>query len=316
MTLTRSRLTAAALCALLVLAVVLLAIVLRGPDPARMAAHQPPLRVMAPPSLPSEPISLPKAQFIVDSPSASSGPQISPTAAPGVAFNYRYGFRLPPERIAGVQERHAQLCERLGAGRCRISGMLYRVLDSQNVEARLELRLDPALARHFGRTGAEMVSRAEGMLVESEISGVDAAGAIRIAGRDIGGLERELARIEAQLRPAGGTARLELDDRAQQLRDRLRALRDDREAQRESLATTPMLFQYGAGTLVPAAAATERPALKDALDRSIGNLLGGMGILLVILVTLLPWAAVGLAGWWLARLIRRRLFAPVLAPSA
>lgn len=311
MTPTRSRLTAAALCALLVLTVALLAIVLRGPDSARMAENAPALQIMAPPSLPAEPISLPKADYVA----TSSGPQISPTAAPGVAFAYRYGFRLPPGRIAGVQERHAQLCERLGAARCRISGMLYRVVDSQNVEARLELRLDPALARQFGRTGAEMVSRAEGMLVESEISGTDAAGAIRIAGRDISALEGDLARIEARLRPAGRSARPELDYQAQQLRDRIRDLRADREADRESLATTPMLLQYGAGRLVPAATPAERPALKDALDRSIGNLLGGLGILLIVLVTLLPWAAVGLAGWWAARLIRRRFFAaaPVAA---
>ena len=39
---------------------------------------------------------------------ARSPPGIGVTAAPGVAFNYRYGFRLPAERVGEVQEQHAQ----------------------------------------------------------------------------------------------------------------------------------------------------------------------------------------------------------------
>jgi hypothetical protein len=34
-----------------------------------------------------------------------AAPGIAPTAAPGVAFNYKYAFRLPAERISGVQEQ-------------------------------------------------------------------------------------------------------------------------------------------------------------------------------------------------------------------
>jgi hypothetical protein len=37
----------------------------------------------------------------------SSPPDIAPTAAPGVAFNYAYEFRLPDDRIAPSQEAHA-----------------------------------------------------------------------------------------------------------------------------------------------------------------------------------------------------------------
>ena len=53
----------------------------------------------------------------------AGGPNVGPTAAPGVAFNYRYAFRLPAERIAQVQEQHARTCEGLGVARCRITGM-------------------------------------------------------------------------------------------------------------------------------------------------------------------------------------------------
>src|SRR5687768_3378362 len=53
----------------------------------------------------------------------TSTPSIAVTAAPGVAFNYQYGFSLPAERVAAVQEQHAQLCEKIGIAQCRITGM-------------------------------------------------------------------------------------------------------------------------------------------------------------------------------------------------
>ena len=60
---------------------------------------------------PSSEPSLPKAQY---EPAAerAAAPGVDVTAAPGVAFNYRYAFRLPSENISGVQEAHAQACEK------------------------------------------------------------------------------------------------------------------------------------------------------------------------------------------------------------
>ena len=80
--------------------------------------------------------------------SRAGGPNVGPTAAPGVAFNYRYAFRLAAPRIAAVQEQHAQLCERLTVARCRITGMRYRVVNERDIEAMLAFKLDPAVARH------------------------------------------------------------------------------------------------------------------------------------------------------------------------
>ncbi|MFN3389797.1 MAG: hypothetical protein ACK40O_12800, partial [Allosphingosinicella sp.] len=58
-------------------------------------------------------------------------PGVSPTAAPGVAFNYRYAFRLPARAIGPVQEQHAAACEKLGTDRCRITGMRYTMSDEE-----------------------------------------------------------------------------------------------------------------------------------------------------------------------------------------
>jgi len=120
---------------------------------------------------------------------AATGPGISPTAAPGVAFNYNYSYALAWQRVAEMQERHAAMCEELTVARCRITGMHYRVLGPEDIEARLELKLDPAVARAFGRRASEAVLQADGMVTETEISGVDAGGQIRQANTDISRLQ-------------------------------------------------------------------------------------------------------------------------------
>jgi hypothetical protein len=80
-------------------------------------------------------------------------PGISPHAAPGVAFNYAYSFVLPSKAISAVQESHAAACEKLGIARCRITGMRYSLTDEDSVSAQLTFKLDPALARAFGKEG-------------------------------------------------------------------------------------------------------------------------------------------------------------------
>ena len=262
-------------------------------EPATMAAPAPP----APPAAPRQirPVALPQAM-----------PDVPPAAAPGVAFNYRYAFRLPAERISRIQEQHAQACEQLGASRCRITGMHFRVVDDREIEAMLVLKLAPAIARRFGRQASELVTRSDGMLIESEISGLDAAGAIRDAGRDIAGLTEELNRIEARLRQAGLPAdeRARLDYEAQELRRSIRAQRTNREDQQEILASTPMVFEYASGALV--STPETGPSFERSAARAWDNFLAGIGILFLIIVTLLPWATLALLVWWIFRQLRRR----------
>jgi Sec-independent protein translocase protein TatA len=238
---------------------------------------------------------------------SAAGPSISPTAAPGVAFNYRYAFRLAADRIAAVQEQHAARCEALGVNRCRITGMLYRRHDDQNIEARLSFKLDPSIARIFGREAVGMVTQAEGMLVENEISGTDVGPTIRRAGRSIGEMREELARLEARLRGRiGAGEKSDLEYQVQQLRASISAAEQNRAEAQESLATTPMTFAYGSGHLVPGP--QPRRPLGESLGDAWDNFLDGASVLFVLLVTLLPWILLGLAIFLLVRWIRRRFF--------
>ena len=239
-------------------------------------------------------------------PSGVSPPSISPTAAPGVAFNYRYAFRLPAAGVSAVQEQHAQACEKLGINRCRITGMRYRLLNESDIEAMLAFKLDPAVARQFGKLGVEAVTRAEGMLIDSEISGVDAGAAIKAANLTDAELNEDLRRIEAQLAKPGLKAdeRQRLDYDAQQIRQSIRANRDQRGERQESLATTPMVFQYGSGDLVPGF--DSRSPLGTALNRGGDNFMEGIGLLILLVVSLAPWALLLLLAWWIARRLRTR----------
>jgi len=128
-----------------------------------------------------------------------AAPGVDVTAAPGVAFDYRYAFRLPGNRISAVQEAHAQACEKLGIDKCRITGMRYRLVDQKDVEAMLALRLDPKLARQFGKDATAVVDKADGMLVDQEIIGEDVGSKIAGATRSEAELREELSKVEAEL---------------------------------------------------------------------------------------------------------------------
>jgi hypothetical protein len=247
---------------------------------------------------------------------AAAGPNVSPTAAPGVAFNYRYAFRLPAQRVAEVQEQHAAACEALGIDRCRITGMHYEVLNERDIRGRLNLALDPAIARRVGREGVAAVLRAEGSLVESEISGTDVATGIRRAAQNIEQMGEELRRIEARLAARGLSPdeRSRLESETERLRTAMRAAQANRQDAQESLATTPMTFHYGSGDLVPGSDG-QRP-LGAVLRDSGENLLAGATILLIILLTLAPWALLGLLVWLLVRRLRRRFGRPAAAAEA
>jgi hypothetical protein len=237
----------------------------------------------------------------------TSAPGIGVTAAPGVAFNYRYGFSLPAEQVSGVQEKHAQLCEKIGIAQCRITGMLYRRVNEEDIEAMLAFKLDPAIARQFGKDGIAAVEAAEGMLVEAHISGEDAGAAIAAATRSQAQLEEELRKTEAQLARPGlpSAERAELQIRVSQLRDQIRATQAGKQEREESLARTPVIFRYGAGDYAPGF--EDNAPIATAFERAGDNLVTGFAAFVVILITLLPWLLLALLGWLGWRRIGRPL---------
>lgn len=232
-----------------------------------------------------------------------AAPGISPTAAPGVAFNYRYAFRLPNTKIAAVQEQHAAACEKLGIAKCRITGMQYRLVDSHTVEGMLAFKLDPVLARQFGKDGIAAVTASDGMLVDSEISGIDEGANIRASNVRSDQLRAELADIDNRIadKATSETERSELRRRADEIRSSQRSESQSRTDSAEAIANTPMVFHYGSGSAIPGF--DGQSPLKDAWNATVRSFLTGISFIMMALGVILPWLLIlilALKLWWSA----------------
>src|SRR3546814_20252030 len=98
---------------------------------------------------------------------------------------------------------YTTLFRSLGTTRCRITGMTYRLVRENEVEAQLLFKLDPAIARRFGRDALSSVEKAEGVLAEARISGEDVGTQIDDSQRRSPDIGSEIARLEARLQRGG-----------------------------------------------------------------------------------------------------------------
>lgn len=177
---------------------------------------------------------------------AAEAPDIAPTAAPGVAFNYAYQFNLPDERIRGVQEAHAAACEKLGVERCRITGLEYSVNEDEMVRASLTVKLEPTIARAFGKDAIATVEQNEGKLRNLAITGEDQQPHIRANQSEKDTLVEQRASLQKQLSGGGlkASQRIELQQQINQLEQQISAAQASINVSNEKLANTPMTFDY------------------------------------------------------------------------
>ena len=241
-------------------------------------------------------------------PAMRAAPGIVPTAAPGVAFNYRYGFRLPDTNISAAQEAHAEACEKLGLARCRITGMTYELDDRERVDATLALAVDPLIARAFGRDAIAVVAKQDGRLRFAQITGEDQNPVLDEAAKRQGNDAGTIAKLEADLASA------KTESERVQLREQLRQLRLDVQnaqattAQSEAkLQRTPMTFDYAGGGAGARGFGGENPA-REAWYMFVDSLAAMIGFALKALAVLIPWL---LLIALLVALTRTRLFRPV-----
>lgn len=176
----------------------------------------------------------------------SSPPNIAPSAAPGVAFNYQYEFSLPDDRIAASQEAQASACENLSLARCRITGMSYSVDQNEQVTAELDLKLDPQIARQFGKSAQQNVVSNDGKLVRLDIGSSDEGQKIEEATRQKNDASTQIAQLQQELAKTkpGTEARANLMSQIEELQGQASQQASSIATSQATLASTPMAFHY------------------------------------------------------------------------
>jgi hypothetical protein len=228
-------------------------------------------------------------------------PEVSPTAAPGVAWKYAYDFQLPDDAIDKVQEQHASECEALGVARCRITGLRYSVNNDNAVSAMLEVKLAPEIARQFGKRATGDVRSAGGRLSNTEFTGEDTEPVLSEAARNQSDAQARIADIEKQLanRSIKDTERAQLQSQLGELRSLLAGTRSTASQTQARLASTPMAFNYyGKGGIGGFAG---RNPVMDAARSFVASLVTMITLVLQVLAVLLPWAILVALVVWLVR---------------
>jgi Domain of unknown function (DUF4349) len=234
---------------------------------------------------------------------------VSPSVAPGVAFQYRYDFRVPGDKIEAVQDEHAAACETLGLSRCQITGLNFQQSERGYPEGRMEFLLDPTIARKFGRDAIASVEKAEGVLATSNVQGDNVGDEIATSQVRSAGIEAEVKRIEARLAGKGlaEDERVDLRRRAEELRSMLGSEKQQRREGEKRLATTPVAFSYSGNMGIGGS-----DTFGDAWSASTNSMTTMLSVMLMFFGVILPWllpvAAIvlivkspigaGLRRWW------------------
>ena len=246
--------------------------------------------------------SAPPAQEARD---AGTAPDISPTAAPGVAFNFNYEFNLPDERISATQEAHAVACEKLGLAHCRITGMSYSVDQNEQVTAELSVKVDPLIARQFGKSAQQAVESNDGKLIRLDIGSSDEGQAIEQSNKQKTDIAAQIAQLQEELAKtkAGSAAHANLLTQIQSLQQQASEQTHAIETSQAALASTPMAFHYYGRGGVPGFRGNP---LREAWHTFVATVVWMVGWLLQALAVLIP-LGIMIALWialWRSRPIR------------
>jgi hypothetical protein len=205
----------------------------------------------------SEPLPSPAIKAEAASADAAAVPEEAPGipigAAPNLAFEYRYAFKLPDAKISTIQNEHADACEALGNARCQVTDMRFNKIDDKRIEAALAFKLDPAIARKFGRDAIASVEKAEGILADGNVTGTNVGGQIEDSQGRSAMLQSQLDRLQKRMASKGLSAseRTGLSERVEELQKELGKEQSGRSAGEAKLAMTPVQFTYVGDDGVP-----------------------------------------------------------------
>ena len=172
------------------------------------AKHEPGAGDMAAPEATSQKLAPTEAKPDSDNPSAeplkvddaSKATKANEKAvpAPQIAYNYVFGFRISGDKLATLEQRHAELCESKGPTVCRIISMQNSGGEGDYAVGTLELDVVANKARAFSKELEAVAKTSDGEPVSAAITGED--------------LSKQIVDTEARLR-----ARILLRDRLMEI---------------------------------------------------------------------------------------------------
>lgn len=255
-------------------------------------ASAPPPAAVPPPPRPAQTVGEP-------TPPSTGNPL--PVSMPQVAYTFAYGFRVAPNLIRPMQEKHADMCEAKGPTVCRIVSMNSGEREGDYAYGSLQIAIASGEARTFGKALTATCEGMKGELVSSSIQGED--------------LSKRIVDTEARLR-----ARTVLRDRLMEvLRNRKGTVAELVEAERGVAQVNEEIDQatswltemrgrvaYSTMTLEYEAGSPSQGGFTDPIRNAWGSLASILGnliaILMVIGMVVLP---LGLLVWGAIRLFKR-----------
>jgi len=97
---------------------------------------------------------------------------------PKMAYVMNYGFRLAGDKIATVQQQHADMCEAQGPYSCRIIAMTRTGDDEDEIAGELQLAVASDKARGFGALLSAAAAQADAEEFRADIQGEDVSKSI------------------------------------------------------------------------------------------------------------------------------------------
>lgn len=226
-----------------------------------------------------------------------------PLSVPKIAYVYNYGFSLPGENIAKLQQEHADLCEQQGPYTCRILAMDHYGDEGEYARGTLQLAVAANKARTFGAQLTPEAEMLDGEQASHSIEGEDLSKQIvdteaRLRARTV--LRDRL--LEVLRTRKGSVAELvEAERSVAQVNQEIDQARSWVEEMKTRVAYTRMNITYETGT---APTGDFLSPIQGALG-SLGSILGWVIATLIVLgAAALPILGVVFGGRALSRRFR------------
>lgn len=240
---------------------------------------------------------------------ASNGGKGDETAAtpltvtlPQIAYDYKYSFRLPADRVASTQQTHIAACDKLGLARCQL--VSSESSSGNGSAASLKLRVASDIARRFSATLVDSVARAGGRAVDQSISAEDVSKEISDTSARIRQRELLVQRLTQILQSrTGKVSELVEAERsvaaAQEELDQAKAWLTQLQGR---VAMSDVKIDYAAAVVGTA----DQGPLGETVGQSWWFFAAALYAILRLAIFLAPWAAVGIGIFFTVRVARRR----------